>query len=99
MDDSVKSMRKNTIKLMKSTNETLVHTKGMERNGVKYEVSIKVHPFCEMCLKENKATLVEEVHHVLPLSRGETHDESNLISLCKSCHSKIHAKMGVRFNR
>lgn len=56
------------------------------------------HPLCEMCLKENRMTKVEEVHHILPLSRGGTNDEDNLMSLCKSCHSKIHAKSGDRWN-
>ena len=45
-------------------------------------------------LKDKK---VEEVHHMLPLSRGGTNDEDNLISLYKSCHSKIHTKSRDRF--
>ena len=44
-------------------------------------------------------TKVEEVHHILPLSRGGTNDEDNLMSLCKSCHSKIHADRGDRFKK
>lgn len=32
----------------------------------------------------------EEVHHLIPLSRGGTTTMSNLISLCKSCHDKQH---------
>jgi len=47
--------------------------------------------------KENRMIKVEEVHHILPLSRGGTSDEDNLMSLCKSCHSKIHVKSGDRF--
>ena len=34
-----------------------------------------------------------------PLSEGGTHDEDNLMSLCKRCHSKIHAERGDRWNR
>jgi 5-methylcytosine-specific restriction protein A len=41
---------------------------------------------------------VEEIHHKLPLSEGGTHDRSNLIALCKSCHSQIHAKRGDRWH-
>ena len=48
------------------------------------------HPLCERCLKEGRYTPVEEVHHILPISQGGTHDESNLMSLCRSCHEKIH---------
>ena len=45
------------------------------------------HPLCEQCQKEGRLTPTQEVHHILPLSRGGTHDFSNLMALCKSCHS------------
>ncbi|MDD5880399.1 HNH endonuclease [Stecheria intestinalis] len=34
------------------------------------------------------------MNHILPLSEGGTNDESNLESLCWSCHKKIHGKRG-----
>ena len=52
------------------------------------------HPFCEMCFERGIIVPTEEIHHKLPLSEGGTHDRSNLIALCKSCHSTIHAKRG-----
>lgn len=51
------------------------------------------HPFCEQCMKDGRFIPVEHVHHIIPLSEGGTHDPDNLMSLCKSCHSRIHAKM------
>ncbi len=54
------------------------------------------HPLCERCLAEGRLTLVEEVHHILPVSQGGTHDRSNLMSLCQSCHTKIHHELGDR---
>lgn len=54
------------------------------------------HPLCEQCLKEGRITPVEEVHHVLPVSKGGTHAEDNLMSLCRSCHNKIHHELGDR---
>lgn len=54
------------------------------------------HPLCEMCLKEGRLTPVEEVHHILPISQGGDHRESNLMSLCQSCHTKLHLEMGDR---
>ena len=54
------------------------------------------HPLCEQCFKEGRYTPVEEVHHIIPISRGGTHAESNLMSLCKSCHNKIHHDLGDR---
>jgi 5-methylcytosine-specific restriction protein A len=41
---------------------------------------------------------VEEIHHRLPLSEGGTYDRSNLIALCKFCHSQIHAKREDRWH-
>ena len=49
------------------------------------------HPLCEMCLAQGKAMPMDHVHHIVPLSQGGSNEESNLMSLCKSCHSKIHA--------
>lgn len=60
---------------------------------------IKEHPLCEECSKQDKLTPAEEVHHILPLSRGGTHAINNLMSLCKSCHSKITSLEGARWGR
>ena len=54
------------------------------------------HPLCEMCLKEGRLTPVEEVHHILPISQGGDHRQSNLMSLCQSCHTKRHRELGDR---
>lgn len=51
---------------------------------------VSEHPLCEVCLKEGRYVPVEEVHHKLPVNQGGTHERSNLISLCRSCHQKIH---------
>ena len=54
------------------------------------------HPFCEQCYKEGRITLMDEVHHILPVSRGGRHNKENLMSLCRSCHTKIHHDLGDR---
>ena len=54
--------------------------------------------FCEQCYGKGILVPVEEVHHKKPLSEGGTHDRGNLISLCKSCHSRIHAERGDRWH-
>lgn len=61
------------------------------------KVKIAQNPLCEMCLKENRATPTEEVHHILPLAKGGTHDMDNLMSLCTKCHSRITATEGGRW--
>lgn len=57
---------------------------------------VQAHPYCERCFERGILVPVEEVHHKLPLARGGTHDFSNLMSLCRSCHNKIHHELGDR---
>lgn len=57
------------------------------------------HPLCELCMEEGRYVRTEEIHHKLPLSQGGTHDRENLIALCKSCHARIHAENGDRWNQ
>ena len=57
------------------------------------------HPLCEQCLKEGRVTKAEEVHHIVPLGHGGTHDFRNLMALCKPCHSRITALMGDRWHK
>ena len=57
---------------------------------------IRSHPLCEDCLESGRLTPAAEVHHLLPLSRGGTHDEENLRALCRSCHNKRHIALGDR---
>lgn len=58
---------------------------------------IKLHPVCEVCRDLGLLTPTEEVHHIIPLSKGGTHADKNLMSLCKRCHSAITAKEGGRW--
>ena len=60
---------------------------------------VKTHPFCEVCFEKGIITPVETVHHKKPLAEGGTHDRSNLMSLCSSCHGRIHAERGDRWNK
>ena len=62
-------------------------------------VYVAKNPLCEQCYKQGRLTPVQEVHHIKALSRGGTHDSSNLMSLCKSCHSRITALEGDRWKR
>ena len=49
-------------------------------------------PLCEMCKEHGRFVAATLVHHIKPLGDGGTHDESNLMSLCISCHEKIHQR-------
>jgi 5-methylcytosine-specific restriction protein A len=50
---------------------------------------IAAHPLCEKCERNGRVVTAQEVHHIKPLSAGGTHDEGNLMALCKRCHSGI----------
>lgn len=57
---------------------------------------VQSHPYCEKCLEQGKLAPVKDVHHIVPLSRGGKNEMSNLMSLCHSCHEKIHVELGDR---
>ncbi len=58
----------------------------------------KEHPFCELCYKKGLLVPMEQVHHIKPLAEGGDHSRDNLISLCASCHARIHAERGDRWH-
>src|SRR5699024_11777457 len=60
---------------------------------------MNVHPLCERWQQEGRLVKAEQVHHIKPLAEGGDHSEANLMSLCHSCHSKIHAERGDRWHR
>ena len=45
---------------------------------------------CQCCKGKSKDKVLE-VHHIIYRSNGGSDDESNLITLCHRCHSKLHA--------
>ena len=61
------------------------------------DIYIARHPLCERCLANGKFRAAAEVHHILPVSRGGTNEENNLMALCWSCHQKIHRQLGDRW--
>lgn len=42
---------------------------------------------CECC-----GAKAQEVHHIIPISKGGTNKYDNLVSVCVSCHAKIHGR-------
>ena len=61
---------------------------------------IKSNPLCEQCSRENKTTAGQCVDHIKPISLGGNRiDESNLQTLCNSCHAKKSAAEGVEYRK
>jgi len=57
----------------------------------------QAHPLCELCLLDNRLTAAVLVHHKCKLTAGGTNDYDNLQSLCRECHSRLHAEQGDRW--
>ena len=59
----------------------------------------KLHPFCEVCLKEKIKKPSEIIHHITPISQGGAlYDENNLLAICKKCHGEIHTGIGIKID-
>lgn len=59
------------------------------------------HPICEDCMFEGRSVPADEVHHIIPYSRGATEQEKmsllldpdNLCSLCSFHHALRHKNL------
>ena len=58
---------------------------------------LEEHLFCELCRQEGRMRAATLVHHIKNIREGGTNDEENLMALCNSCHSKLHANHGDRW--
>jgi len=52
---------------------------------------ISANPLCEVCKDSGRFAPAAVVHHKKKLSDGGTNDKDNLMSMCESCHSRLHA--------
>lgn len=58
---------------------------------------------CVDCMKKNKLTAAEEVHHIVELTPDNVTDPSialdpsNLVSLCRECHRARHGARQHRY--
>lgn len=60
-----------------------------------------ISPLCERCLSQNRTTEVQEIHHIIPISRAIDDlqilelgfDPSNLMSVCCQCHEELHKEL------
>ncbi len=55
-------------------------------------------PYCEPCLERGEHSPSTHVHHIKPLKEAPdlALDQDNLMCVCMSCHSRVHASKGVQ---
>lgn len=59
------------------------------------------NPLCECCLKQDKITPANHVHHIKPFLSGVDDNDrwnlllniDNLMSVCVKCHNELHKKL------
>ncbi|MEM7131190.1 MAG: HNH endonuclease [Chloroflexota bacterium] len=65
------------------------HQRGYDCRWVRVRrIHLAEYPLCADCLEQEQVTAAKEVHHIKKLAEGGTHLPDNLMSLCKSCHSR-----------
>ena len=57
---------------------------------------LSLHPWCE---EKGCRALATDVHHKVRLQDGGTHDDDNLESRCKPCHSRETAREDAGISR
>lgn len=93
-----KKKRNNRKKIgLQAKIQRLVYNTSHWRKLVKAKKMIS--PLCERCLQnDGKVTPVQEIHHIIPMSRATNEleilelgfDPSNLMSVCCQCHEELH---------
>ncbi|MGE8453249.1 MAG: HNH endonuclease [Pseudomonadales bacterium] len=70
---------------------------GQEKRGAWYELREAALRRCGgQCQSPGCSSKAQEVHHIVPLSRGGRNILSNLMCLCKTCHDRRHTHLRGR---
>ena len=93
------SWRARTVQQQKDKNEIYQSREWRELRVAKY----RANPLCEMCEAEGIVHATEAIHHKHPIEDSSTKEEmrkwafmwSNLLSVCKYHHAKIHCEAGA----
>jgi 5-methylcytosine-specific restriction enzyme A len=63
------------------------------------EAHLNLEPYCRRCREKGLEVLATDVDRIKPLEVGGSDDDSNLQSLCHSCHSRKTATEDGGFGR
>jgi 5-methylcytosine-specific restriction protein A len=76
------------------------HQRGYTRKWAKIRrAHLFREPMCRHCAANGYVVAAEHVDHIVPLSRGGTHEPDNLQALCRACHSAKTATEDGGFGR
>ena len=93
------SWRAKTVQQQKDKNEIYQSREWRELRVAKY----RANPLCELCEAEGIVHATEAIHHKHPIEDSSTKEEmrkwafmwSNLLSVCRYHHAKIHREAGA----
>lgn len=65
------------------------------------DMYMAAHPLCEFCIQKGTVRAATEVHHIVEVESAKSDEESwnlatsitNLKSVCRECHHRIHREM------
>ena len=78
-------------------NSNFYHSKGWRMTRKFY---IKANPLCEQCTRDGRTTGGQMVDHIRQITMGgDRLHQSNLQTLCNSCHNKKNAKESVEYRK
>ena len=92
------SWRAKNAQQQRDKNEIYQSREWRELRVAKY----RANPLCEVCEREGIVHATEAIHHIHPIEDSSTKEEmrkwafmwSNLLSVCRYHHAKIHREMG-----
>ena len=59
-------------------------------NAIRFFVFKRDKYICQLCGRKNLSK--PDCHHLIPLGCGGSNHIDNLVTVCRSCHSRVHGK-------
>lgn len=91
-------LRANALGLIQSSGETVERLQNQESDQLRQSVLREDRYRCVCCERDYSIANLH-VHHIIPLYRGGTNDPRNLVTVCYSCHKKIHKREGIEVTK